>query len=172
MMRAFPSTTHLFAIAALIGGVFACRPSEDRPAPSSDRLTTADSAAIAALQNRYVAAWLADDTAAVLALFENDAMILPPGRRPVRGIDSIRAYWWPTDGSTTRILSFTWKAHEVSGTDRLAFSQGESDLRWRYTKAGSTSESSSRSVNLSVLRRARSGEWRIARQMWGPALPP
>jgi uncharacterized protein (TIGR02246 family) len=168
----FQSPSRVLATAALIGAVFACRTREDRPAPPSDRLTTADSAAVAALQNRYVAAWLADDTAAVLALFENDAMILPPGRQPVRGIDSIRAYWWPRDGSTTRILSFTLKASDISGTDRLAFTHGESALRWRYAKGGSTSESASRSVNLSVFRRAPSGEWRIARQMWGPPLPP
>jgi len=164
--------TRLLTVAAVIGGVSACRARDDRPATSSDRLTGADSAAIAALQNRYVAAWLADDTAAVLALFENDAMILPPGRQPVRGVDSIRAYWWPTDGSTTRILSFAWKPGDISGTDRLAFSHGQSELRWRYTKGGSTSESSSRSVNLSVFRRAPSGEWHIARQMWGPPLAP
>ena len=133
-------------------------------------LTAADSTAIRQLHDRYVAAWLADDTSGVLALFEPDAVILPPGHQPVSGRDSIRGYWWPTDGSVTRISSFTWMLQELQGTPELAFTRGESALGWSYTKAGATSRSTSRSVSLTVLRRVAPGEWRIARQMWGPPL--
>jgi ketosteroid isomerase-like protein len=168
-MTRSPSLVHCasrFLVAAIVG----CGGSLD--ATTHSALGASDSAAIRRLQDRYVASWLADDTAGVLALFEPDAMILPPGRRPITGIDSIRAYWWPRDGSSTHILTFTLSMDELQGAPPFAFTRGESTLGWTYSKAGTTSRSTSRSLSLTMLRRSASGEWRIARQMWGPALPP
>jgi uncharacterized protein (TIGR02246 family) len=134
-------------------------------------LSAADTSAIASLQARYVDTWLADDTVGVLATLDTDAVLLPPGRRPVEGHSAIRAYWWPDDGSHTRITAFTWQVTEVVGSGSMAVARGLSTVGWTYTKAGASSEQTVRNISLSVLRRDRRGEWRIARQMWGPALP-
>lgn len=140
-------------------------------AAESLKLTTPDSSAIEAVKTEYVRAWLADDTAGVLATLDSAAVLLPPGRLPVRGQDSIRAYWWPTDGSRTTITQFEWNLEELGGTPRLAFTRGISTVGWRYEKDTLRSSQTSRSTNLTILARGADGRWRILRQMWGASLP-
>src|SRR4026207_1192209 len=81
----------------------ACTP---QPQAASQVLTVSDQAAIRTLDSTFVQGWLQDDTAAVLRVFSPDAVLLPPGSQPIAGLAAIRAYWWPTDGSHTRITSF------------------------------------------------------------------
>ena len=137
-----------------------------------DSLTTADRAAIESLKQRYVSSWLRDDTAAGLATFTQDGMLLPPGQRPVQGEAAIKAHWWPPDGSHTVITAFTLTADELEGAGSLAYSRGVSTLSWSYTpKDGATQSQSGRNISLTIFRKTTAG-WRIARQMWGPSLPP
>lgn len=148
-------------------GLIACNAARG----SDAALSAADSTAIRATQAEYVRAWLADDTAAVLATLSDDAMLIPPRGLPVQGDSAIRAYWWPTDGSRTKITSFTWDIDEVSGTPVLAYTRGQSSLAWQYDKDTVHQAASSRSVNLTLMRKDANGRWRISRQMWGPPLP-
>jgi ketosteroid isomerase-like protein len=134
-------------------------------------LTSRDSSAIEAVRSAYVRAWLADDTAGVLATLDSQAVLLPPGRLPVQGHREIRAFWWPEDGSHTTINPFDWKLEELSGTPHLAFSRGISTIVWRYQKDTVRVEHTTRNTNLTILGRGRDGRWRILRQMWGPPLP-
>lgn len=133
-------------------------------------LTARDSAAIAGVQARYVQGWLADDTAGVLATLDSGAVLLPPGHDPVIGHSAIRAFWWPEDGSHTRITGFTWDVTEVLGSQALAVARGVSTVRWLYEKDTVLSQQTVRNISLSVLTKDATGEWRIARQIWGPAL--
>jgi uncharacterized protein (TIGR02246 family) len=155
---------HLHLIAGL--GLGGCAAGE-----TSGILTAADSTAISATQAEYVRAWLADDTAAVLATLTGDAMLMPPRGLPVAGDSAIRAYWWPQDGSRTKINSFHWDVEEVRGTPVLAYTRGISAVAWTYDTDALHSTSSSRSVNLTIFRKEPGGKWRILRQMWGPPLP-
>ncbi len=139
-----------------------------RRSAQRDALGDGDRAAIRALDSAFVGAWLRDDTTAVLALFADDAVLLPPGARPVAGHPAIRAWWWPTDGSRTRILAFDHVVDEIGGTRELAFVRGTSTLRWRSTKAGTTTTQTSRSTDLRLVARDADGRWRIVRQMWSP----
>ncbi len=159
-----PHRTHLLLL--FLGLVPACEP---RHHPLA--LSPQDSTAIEAVRAEYVRAWLAGDTAGVLATLHAGAVLLPPGRPPVIGEPAIRAFWWPTDGSRTTITAFTWTLEELGGTPRLAFTRGVSTLAWRYEKDSTRSEQTSRSVNLTILARGSDGRWRILRQMWGPPLP-
>jgi ketosteroid isomerase-like protein len=61
---------------------------------------------------------------------------------------------------------------ELGGTPELAFTRGVSSLAWRYEKDTVRSEQSTRNMSLTVLARGADGQWRILRQMWGPALRP
>jgi ketosteroid isomerase-like protein len=149
------------------GFVLACQASTGNPAS----LTGKDSTAISDVQSAYVRAWLADDTAGVLATLDSGAVLLPPGQLPVKGPAAIRAFWWPTDGSRTTITDFEWTVEELVGTPELAFSRGISKVSWRYQKDTVRSEQTSRSTNLTVFGRGANGRWRILRQMWGPSLP-
>ena len=162
LVRKFGNSCFYLSSAAVIacGGA-------DRPG----HLTARDSSAIESLQAAYVKAWLADDTSAVLATMDSAAMLLPPGRLPVQGHDSIRAYWWPTDGSHTTITAFDLSVEELVGTKHLAFTRGVSTVAWRYEKDTVRSEQTSRTTSLTILARGADGRWRIIRQMWGPPLP-
>jgi len=149
------------------GLLLACGTADDRPR----HLTAQDSTAIESVRSAYVRAWLADDTAGVLATLHEQAVLLPPGRLPVSGPDAIRAFWRPTDGSRTTITAFEWTADEVTGTPELAFTRGRSTVAWRYEKDTVRTEQTTRNTNLTILARGADGQWRILRQMWGPPLP-
>ena len=135
-----------------------------RAAP--DTLTGEDRAAIRALDATFVRGWLADDRDAVLSVFASDAVLFPPGSKPLRGIQAIRSYWWPDDGSRTRITSFERAADEIEGTRRLAFLRGTASLSWVYEKDGKQTSQTSRSTDLLLLSRDPAGRWHIIRQMW------
>jgi uncharacterized protein (TIGR02246 family) len=137
--------------------------------PSHDEagaLADADRAAIRALDSVFVDAWLRDDTAAVLGVFSPDAVLLPPGAKPVVGLTAIRSYWWPSDGTHTRITSFKRSISEIEGTRRLAFLRGTGALAWDYSSAGKTARQTSRSTDLMVVAPDAAGRWRVVRQMW------
>ena len=129
-------------------------------------LTDGDRIRILAVDSSFVGAWLRDDTTAVLSAFAPDAVLIPPGGSPVRGLAAIRAYWWPQDGSHTRITAFDRNVTEVDGTSDLGYLRGDATLAWRYEKDGARSAQSSRSQDLIVYRRGADGRWRVIRQMW------
>ena len=133
-------------------------------------LTARDSSDIEAARTAYVQAWLADDTSGVLATLDTDAVLLPPGRLPLKGEREIRAFWWPTNGSRTTITAFDWTLDEIVGKGELAFTRGISTVEWRYEKDTVRAEQTTRSTNLTILVRGADGRWRILRQMWGPPL--
>jgi uncharacterized protein (TIGR02246 family) len=129
-------------------------------------LGDADRAQIRALDSMFVHAWLRDDTAGVLRLFADDAVLVPPNGAPVVGRTAIGAWWWPRDGSRTRILSFDRQVAEINGTHDLAFMRGTASLRWTYQKNGRTTRQSSRSNDVILFARGSDGAWKIIRQIW------
>lgn len=139
-------------------------------APTS-ALDGTDLASIRALDTAFVNAWLRDDTAGVLRLFDPAAILLPPGAAPVAGLAAIKAYWWPSDGSHTRITAFTRDVAEIDGTRRLAFLRATASLAWVSPGSRSRTPHTSRSTDLVLVSRDSIGHWRIVRQMWSP-LPP
>lgn len=145
----------------------ACAPS----APDGPALSAADSSSIRALQSAYVAAWLRDDTAGVLATLDAQGTLLPPRQLPIAGHAAMRDYWWPQDGSRTTITAFEWTIDELAGRPPFAYSRGFSTIAWTYSKDTVRQESTGRSPNLTLFRRQSDGSWKITHQMWGPPLP-
>jgi uncharacterized protein (TIGR02246 family) len=129
-------------------------------------LGDADRAQIRALDSMFVHAWLRDDTAGVLRLFADDAVLVPPNGAPVFGRTAIRGWWWPLDGSRTRILSFDRQVAEINGTHDLAFMRGTANLGWTYQKNGRTTRQSSHSNDVILFARTSDGTWKIIRQIW------
>lgn len=129
--------------------------------------TAEDEQAVRSLEEAYRTAWLANDSAAVMAVLSPDAVLMPAGVPPVRGDSAIREFWWPSDGSRTTITSYEITIEEVEGSADLAFLRGRGSLRFTYrSPGGEVSEVASRAVHLSIARRAADGEWRIARRAW------
>lgn len=129
-------------------------------------LSRADRASIEELNEQFIHGWVNNDEKTVLSLFARDAILFPPGQSPVVGVNAIRGYWWPQDGSVTHITKFERSIDEIAGTRQLALLRGTSILAWTYEKNGKTSSSSSRSTDLVLLKRERNGRWRIVRQIW------
>lgn len=139
------------------------------PAVSDDRgtLSDADRRAIHALDSTYVGGWLRGDSTVVLGTLTPDAVLLPAGRRPLVGLDSIRNYWWPKDGSRTDILAFVSRIEEIEGDGNLAYLRGIDSISFTYTRDTVTTTSTNLAITLAVLTRSSTGQWRIARKMWG-----
>jgi ketosteroid isomerase-like protein len=131
-------------------------------------LTEADRAAIHRLDSAYVNAWLADDTAGVLATLDSGAVLMPAGQRPLTDLRAIRGFWWPDDGSRTTITSYTTSIDEITGAADLAVVRGTGSLSFVYVKDSSTTEATSRTMTLTVVTRGADGRWRISRRMWAP----
>ena len=137
-----------------------------RTGVDADSLTANDRAAIRSLDSTFVQGWLSDDTTAVLSVFRPDAVLLPPGNSAVVGLAGIRAYWWPTDGSHTRITSFDRRILEIEGTRGLAFFRGTAALGWTYEKGGPPTSQTSRSADVTLVAPDSAGHWRVIRQIW------
>ena len=121
-----------------------------------------------AVNEAYEAAWLAGDSAAILRLFEPDAVLLPHhGDPPIVGLDAIRAFWWPRNAPPTTVtaLEITTDGADLDrhhgilwGRFALAFSFETKDGRHSLRNVG---------TYLMVLRQQSNGEWRITHRMWG-----
>lgn len=132
------------------------------------RLFTADDEAeVRSVEEEYRTAWLANDSAAVMATLSEDAVLMPAGMEPLEGHERIRAFWWPDDGSTTVIESYRITVDEVDGSGNLAYLRGRGFLTFTYRSPdGEESRISSEAVHISVARRGEDGSWRIARRAW------
>lgn len=143
--------------------IVACGRTERQP---DSGLTDADREGIRRLDSAFVSAWLRDDTAAVLRTFSSDAVLLPPNANPVAGLKAIKAYWWPEDGSHTKITSFERQIVEIAGSRELAFVRGTAKLGWIYEKDNKKSSQTSRSTDLLIVAPDSAGKWHVIRQMW------
>ncbi len=133
----------------------------------SQGLSAADEAKIRAVSEAYCAAWLANDEAAVLALFSRDAVLLPHhGLDPVVGEKAIRAFWFPKDGPPTTVTKLTQRIDEVGGTCDLAYMRGHSAVGWISGKGPDAKVSSNAGTFLNLLRKQADGAWLITHQMW------
>lgn len=150
---------------ALLAG---CSQKEREPSQAASPVSAADLQAIRSVDSAYVAAWIRDDTTGVLATLAPDAILMPAGQHPLIGTAAIRAFWWPQDGSHTKILTFVRQLDEVDGRGDVAWTRGTDTLTFTYGK-GTTPASAmgSRSMTLALLRRQPNGDWRISRMMWG-----
>ena len=154
----------VWGIAVLI---LACTPST----PRFPQWTSADEGAIRAVDSTYVAAWLRDDTSAVMNTLAKAAVLMPAGQHPLATPNDIRGFWWPTDGSHTRILTFDRRVDESDGQGDVAWVRGTDTLTYAYDKGPTHSRLGSRSMTLALWRRQPDGNWRISRMMWGTRGP-
>lgn len=125
-----------------------------------------DEAGVRAVDAAYVKAWLDNDEGAVLATLAPDAVMMPAGQYPLITADEIKGFWWPKDGSTTKILSFQRTIDELAVSGDLAFARGTDSVTFTYDKGGVRSQQTSHSMTLAVYRKQRDGSWRISRMMW------
>lgn len=151
---------------ALFVSVLAAASAGCGAASPSGTLSATDERDIRALDSSYVAAWLQDDTAAVMATLAPAAVLMPGGHRPLTTPEEIRGFWWPRDGSQTRVTAFTRRIEELQGGDDLAYLRGRDSVGFSYRKDTVSLNAVSKTMTLSILRRGSDGRWRISRMMW------
>lgn len=131
-------------------------------------LTEAEEEAVRAVERAYVEGWEANDPEAVMATLARGTVLVPDGMAPIRGDSAIRAFWWPDDGSETRVTAYRTSVEEVGGSGSVAYLRGSGDLAfdWREAPDGAWRSFTSRSAWLAVLRRGEDGAWRMTHRMW------
>ena len=124
-------------------------------------LSAADVGRVRDVDAAYVKAWLKNDQAAVLALFDPEAVIVPQNRGPIRGIDEMTKFWFPA-GAKTTIESFENEIAEAGGSGDLAFTRGA----YRFTFDYDGKHYENRGNYVMLFRRGSDGGWKITHRMW------
>jgi uncharacterized protein (TIGR02246 family) len=133
----------------------------------SEKLSATDVAKIRAVNEAYAAAWLRNDPQTVLNNFASDAVLKPQGNRPVEGIEAIKIFWWPAEGSRTTIKSFTITTDEIGGEGNIGYVRGTFQFSFSYEEKGKTTELTNKGNYMMIMRRQSDGAWRISHRMWG-----
>jgi uncharacterized protein (TIGR02246 family) len=132
----------------------------------SSGLPPSDEARVRAVNEAYAEAWRKNDPAAVRATLRPDAVLIPQGNAPVRGIEGINRFWWPADGPATTVIGFTITTDEVGGSGSTAFARGSFRLDFSYEDGGKAVSRTNRGNYLNLFSRDAKGEWRISHRMW------
>jgi uncharacterized protein (TIGR02246 family) len=157
------SAAPLGLVAVLSVGFLGLRPIDVAP---PDRLSPADELKVRALDAAYATAWVRNDPAAVLATLWPDAVLVPPGRAPIRGVEEIRQFWWPADGPKTTVTTFESTVAQVGGSGPTAWALGTYQFDFWWETCGKRTERRNRGNALMVFRKSPEGEWRISHRMW------
>ncbi len=92
-----------------------------------------DEDALVALDQAYAAEWMEGDADGVMALFTDDATIVPHhGDKPVQGRDAIRVFWFDPAYSPTVVAEWRREAAEVFVSGNVGVVRGRSRLVWEY----------------------------------------
>ena len=132
----------------------------------ADRLSPEDEAKVRAVDAAYAAAWIKNEPAAVLATLWPDAVLVPPGRAPIQGVEEIRKFWWPDGGPKTTVTAFESTVAQVGGSGPTAWALGTDQFDFWWEADGKRTERRNRGNALMVFRRSPEGEWRISHRMW------
>ena len=136
--------------------------------PGVTALSDEDVAAIQALGPALDEAALAKDLDAVVAMFTDDAVFMPPNATTVQG----RANFAPWIESALNTLAFTEhviQLTEVQGAGDFASARGV--YREAYTLEGVTEPIRDTGKILFLLRRQADGSWRFIAEIWNSDLP-
>jgi uncharacterized protein (TIGR02246 family) len=120
---------------------------------------------IDALHARDMAASKAGDFATLRSIMSDDAVILPPGGKIVRGRDELDASFGALRNAYSQIdiLDYTLDFHEVELAGDYAFEWGY--IRGSMRVAGGEVEHSVYQV-MRILRRQPDGDWKVHRSIW------
>lgn len=134
-------------------------------------LSPADVAAVRRANAAYPAAWLANDSAAVMRLFSSDAVLIPHhGDPPVEGESAIRSHFWPPNSPYFRLDAFQMEPSEVVGCAGLAFARGRFTIEYTAEADGVRKTYANAGNYLMVLRK-RGDLWLISRYIWDDPAP-
>jgi uncharacterized protein (TIGR02246 family) len=117
--------------------------------------------AVSEAGDEFAAALNAKDVSRALALYSDDAALLPPGGEPIRGLTAIEACWKQLIEQGLSEIRSRSVASESSGD--LGFEAGEFELTIHIPGGPVVTD---RGKYLNVLKRGADGRWRITWDMW------
>ena len=122
-----------------------------------------DKAALLALDQAYASEWMTGDADSVMALFTDDATLVPHhGDTPIEGNESIRDFWFNPDYPPTVVPEWPREAKEVFVLGDVGVVRGRAGLVWEYDGTRTTIPE----MNY-VLIAVRTGEgWKIRMLTW------
>ena len=92
-----------------------------------------DIEALEALDQAYGDRWKAADADGVMALFTDDATLVPHhGDDPIKGHEAIRQFWFNPDYPPTVVPEWTRDTKEVFVIGDVGVVRGRSRLTWEY----------------------------------------
>ncbi len=122
-----------------------------------------DKKAVLALDKAYNTTWKDGDADAVMALFVEDAVVIPHhGDDPIEGKAALRNFWFPEGGSPTLVPIFDHVPDEVMIHGDVGVVRGRFSLAWIY-EGTRTEIPSGNYVNIAL--RTEDG-WRIKWLTW------
>ena len=122
-----------------------------------------DIEALRALDQAYVDEWTAGDADGVMALFTDDATLVPHhGDDPIKGSDAIRAFWFDPAYPPTVIVEWARDVKEIVVLGDVGIVRGRSRLTWEYDGTRTTIPQTN---YVTVAVRSESG-WRIRLSTW------
>jgi histidine triad (HIT) family protein len=116
---------------------------------------------------QYYTAWLQNNEDSVMTTLTKDAVIMPDGLSPKKGMDDIRNFWFPKDGSKTTITRFDYVIDDYRVDMNSAFIRSSSVLSFTYELNGQkTIKNDLKQVHTTFLERQMDGSWKISCKMW------
>lgn len=143
------------AALAVLGGTAAAESPALTPCP--------DPAKVMATSSLWVEANLARDVERAVALYDDEAMILAPGKAPAIGRDGIREFFRAQFAEAWRLIEFRGQVTSCQLVEGLAVATA--DNQGRIEKADKTIAAFT-SKSLTVYRKGADGKWRLYRDIW------
>ena len=92
-----------------------------------------DRAALRALDQAYATEWLEGDADGVMALFTEDATLVPHhGDAPIKGQEAIRSFWFNPDYAPTVVPEWQREPVEIFISGDIGIVRGRARLVWEY----------------------------------------
>jgi len=162
-----------FYPAAILMALLVCTPqlgSQKRPTqkPSQASAQAQDREGIAAMQKGMIAASMGFNVNAMLDLWTEDAVLLPPRHDPIVGKAALRRFFEDKKNQYANydMLAYDEQWDEVMVVGEYAYQWGTVSYRMK-PPTGSETGGAVRAVR--ILKREEDGYWRVARAMWNEA---
>ncbi len=120
----------------------------------------ADFAAIRSISPRFVKGVEGRDAAALAALYDEAAVVLPPGSNPIRGRAAIQKYW---QGMLNGPLqSVRLEPREVRVAGDLAYETGEGTIGLSAPSGGLSVPA----AYVTIMKKQADGSWKLTHDIW------
>lgn len=156
-----PMLTRRTLTVAVVSGL-ALSACQQGPAP----LTDADRNAIRAIVANFDKAVLAADWPAVVSVYAEDGILLPPNAPAVQGRAAMQTFF----SGLPKITAFSQRVVEIEGQGNIAYPRGTYEMTMMPPGAKAPLKDTGKVI--AVWRKQADGSWLVARVMWNSDLAP